>query len=576
MLEHNTTSRRSVVLDDPPDHEVIERVRAGDTTAYDVIYRRHRDAVHRLARRYAKHASEADDVTSEVFAKTLRAITHGHGPTDDAGPYLLRSVRNTVTSLRLGADARTIPTDDDHLDRPGAPISARCDDDDVSLAFLDLPDRYRDVLWATVVEGRGPADMADGSIDAGAVASLTHRARFALRRSYLVSSTRRRCVVEACREIRQLMPGAALGQAAAATCGRIDDHALTCADCAEVRDDMERLAQQMPARSLLGLLGAWWARIGASAAQLAGSAAPVLAPAIAATVGVAVTMVAASSGDIDRPVTTSSAIEIAESVETTDTDASGRSDVSDAHDTPAEAPAPPTGTDRSDGIDEPSPSGALDPVAPPSGAKSARRPIIGVVAVAVGGGGGETAAIPATGGGDVDGSGPLDGAESTLPVLDPRDPSGGPTGQVAGTLGEVVDDLVGSGGLVDGAVVGAVDGLVDGVVEPVLAGTGQLLGSATGTLGGVVDSTVDDVAATVQTPTETVNEVVATASSTIGDAVETIGAGTTVVSTVTAPLPTVPIEPVADDLVATTESVTGTTGTTLDSVTETLTGLLGR
>ena len=523
-----------------------------------MIYRRHHDAVHRLARRFAKHTSEADDVTSEVFAKTLRAIVHGHGPSDDAGPYLLRSVRNTVTSLRIGGDARTVLTADDHLDRPGPQTSPRCDDDDVSLAFLDLPDRYRDVLWATVVEGRGPADIADGSIDAGAVASLTHRARFALRRSYLVSSTRRRCAVDTCREIRQLMPGAVFGQAAASTCGRIDDHALTCSECADVRGDMERLAQQMPARSLLGLLGAWWARLGSSAAQLAGSTAPIVAPAIAATVGVAATMMAASSHEIDRPADTAGpAIELTEPLGGLGSDA-----VTTVELDGLDSAAPTRAGSVNDQIapvavsDLAEPSGALDAAPSPTGAKSGHRSVPRDATVGIGGvaptgttsTGGAQAVDPV----NLDGH-TVDELVGTAPTGDPDDPVIVLPGIFGSEGVGAVDDLVGSGGvggLVGGVVGGAVNGLAEDVVQPVLAGTDQVVGAVTGTPDEIGRTTLDEVVApvdgavdsTVDTTLETVDEVVA------------------------------PVDGAVDSA---TEPVSGPTGDTLDAVTESLTGLLG-
>ena len=587
MLEHHVISKRSVALDDPPDHEVIRCVRDGDTTSFGVIYRRHHDAVHRLARRYAKHASEADDVTSEVFAKTLRAILHGHGPIDDAGPYLLRSVRNTVTSLRVGSDARLVPTDDAHLDRPGRHHPARCDDDDVSLAFLDLPDRYRDVLWATVVEGQAPADLANGSIDAGAVASLTHRARFALRRSYLASSTHRRCAIETCREIRHLMPGAVLGQAAATTCRRIDDHARSCSECAGVRDDMERLAQQMPARSVLGLLGAWWARLGASAAQLAGSAAPVVAPAIAATVGIAATMLAASGEAIDpAEVTAHTATVVTELLDDPPAPIDSVLPAPVIHRTGQDATSddPATTTDRAA---DPGASAALEPSSAPVGTKSERPSLPGDSHLGVGGI--DPASIGSTGGAGVldpnlapvhlDG-GVLDDPLGALPTVDPADPLGSITGDVGG----IVDDLLGSGGV--GGTVGV---SLDAVVDPVLSATGQIVDATTGaveeivgTTNAAMSNTLDTVGSTVTGAVDTTVgstvETVDTVARSVGDAVDDLTGVTGASGTSTTPLsaPTAPAQPLSDQVVSTTGTLTGAGGATAAGVTRARTGLLGR
>ena len=120
---------------DTSDRELLDAVRAGDSSAYAVLYELHADSVQRLARRLCRDAHEADDVVSEVFANTLRAIQRGGGPRDEFGLYALRSVRNTVIKLRTRSDsAHAQPVELAELDRaaPDEPyhlagdVSGRC------------------------------------------------------------------------------------------------------------------------------------------------------------------------------------------------------------------------------------------------------------------------------------------------------------------------------------------------------------------------------------------------------------------------------------------------------------------
>src|SRR5262245_6167107 len=74
------------------DAELISQVRAGDIDAYGMLYDRHRDAAHRLARQLAS-SGEADDLVSESFAKVLPILQEGRGPDISFRAYLLTCVR---------------------------------------------------------------------------------------------------------------------------------------------------------------------------------------------------------------------------------------------------------------------------------------------------------------------------------------------------------------------------------------------------------------------------------------------------------------------------------------------------
>ncbi|MCZ0974217.1 sigma factor [Streptomyces albulus] len=61
------------------DAELVAAMRAGDDSAYEELYRRHAEAVRRHARSCCRDAHTAEDLTGEVFARTLQAVRAGPG-----------------------------------------------------------------------------------------------------------------------------------------------------------------------------------------------------------------------------------------------------------------------------------------------------------------------------------------------------------------------------------------------------------------------------------------------------------------------------------------------------------------
>jgi len=62
-----------------PDRELVERFRAGERGAFDLIVRRHQKGMWRLARRYVKHDADAADVTQLAFVKAFHALISFRG-----------------------------------------------------------------------------------------------------------------------------------------------------------------------------------------------------------------------------------------------------------------------------------------------------------------------------------------------------------------------------------------------------------------------------------------------------------------------------------------------------------------
>ncbi|MEO8552951.1 MAG: sigma factor, partial [Kofleriaceae bacterium] len=57
-----------------PDRELVERFRAGERTAFDLLVRRHQKGIWRMVRRYIKSDADTSDVTQQVFVRAFKGL----------------------------------------------------------------------------------------------------------------------------------------------------------------------------------------------------------------------------------------------------------------------------------------------------------------------------------------------------------------------------------------------------------------------------------------------------------------------------------------------------------------------
>ncbi|MFD7838245.1 RNA polymerase sigma factor [Streptomyces sp. NPDC059761] len=184
---------------EPPDGALIRRLRAayaagdGDPAVCEILYRRHSAAAFACARRCSRSPQDAEDLVSEAFIRTLQAVRSGAGPRDDWRPYLLSVVRRTAVEWRACAGRTVLTADVEAWCRPGPdgddPQRRLLDSEDrrlVARSFQALPERWKAVLWHTLVEDDcpHPVPLLLG-ITPSAVTSLAFRAREGLREAYL-------------------------------------------------------------------------------------------------------------------------------------------------------------------------------------------------------------------------------------------------------------------------------------------------------------------------------------------------------------------------------------------------------
>ncbi|MFD7339358.1 sigma-70 family RNA polymerase sigma factor [Streptomyces violascens] len=185
------------------DADLIHAMRTGDDSAYEELFRRHSDAVRRYARSCCRDAHTADDLTAEVFARTLQAVRGGAGPEHAVRAYLMTTVRRVAASWTRTAKREQLVDDFAVFAQQSARAAEVSDDDTIDLgadvramheaeqtlamqAFRSLPERWQAVLWHTTVEEESPSEIAPlFGLTANATAVLASRAREGLKQAYL-------------------------------------------------------------------------------------------------------------------------------------------------------------------------------------------------------------------------------------------------------------------------------------------------------------------------------------------------------------------------------------------------------
>jgi RNA polymerase sigma-70 factor (ECF subfamily) len=151
------------------------------------VWRRHYPYALKVARRYTRNPSDADDLAAEAFVRILSLLREGRGPREHGKTYVARTVRNIATdrsrrrqpAMTEIDEARDLPASDD----PAAAALSAMELGDVLAGLAACPPRQRYAMQMTVFEGVPIAMVAaDLGISKNAVAALLVRARESIRR----------------------------------------------------------------------------------------------------------------------------------------------------------------------------------------------------------------------------------------------------------------------------------------------------------------------------------------------------------------------------------------------------------
>lgn len=295
----------------PADGELIERMRAGDDSAYEELYRRHADAVRRYARTCCRDGHTADDLTAEVFARVLQAVRGGSGPEYAVRAYLLTSVRRVAAHWTRSARREQL-VDDFAVFAQQASRAAEVADDTGSLgafgadlgadvramheaertlamqAFRSLPERWQAVLWHTEVEDESPSEVAVlFGLDANGTRVLASRAREGLKQAYLQAHVSATLVNdEECARYADQFGGYARRKLRIRAERGLRKHLEECARCRLAAAQIEEVAGGIPAVVPIAVIG-WFGAAGYAKALgvIAGGAGVGAAGAAAAATG---------------------------------------------------------------------------------------------------------------------------------------------------------------------------------------------------------------------------------------------------------------------------------------------------
>ncbi|MFG3119877.1 sigma-70 family RNA polymerase sigma factor [Streptomyces sp. NPDC048197] len=288
------------------DDQLIAGMRAGDDSAYEEMYRRHAEAVRRYARHCCRDEHTAEDLTGEVFARTLQAVRGGAGPTTAVRAYLLTTVRRVAASWAKTArreqlvedfavfavSAAGAALDDGTLDL-GADVHAmhEAEQSMAVQAFRSLPERYQTVLWHTTVEDESPSEVAPLlGLTANATAVLAHRAREGLKQAYLQAHVSQSLTAGGdCARYADRLGAYARGGLRMRAERGLREHLDGCARCRtaalEVEHVNERIGAVLPV-AVIGWFAAGYAvKTAAAVAGVAGAAGAGAGAAAAATGG---------------------------------------------------------------------------------------------------------------------------------------------------------------------------------------------------------------------------------------------------------------------------------------------------
>ncbi|HUG41612.1 MAG TPA: RNA polymerase sigma factor [Longimicrobiales bacterium] len=169
----------------PPttDAEDVALATAGDTRAFERLYRRHVARIHALCRRMVG-PSLADDTAQDVFIRAWEKLELFEGKSA-FGTWLYRLAINVCLARRTKAGKRQerFRSDAVALERAVAPPRRHADHRmDLDRAIERLPERARQVFVLHDVEGYKHREIGDLlGISSGTSKSQLHEARMALR-----------------------------------------------------------------------------------------------------------------------------------------------------------------------------------------------------------------------------------------------------------------------------------------------------------------------------------------------------------------------------------------------------------
>lgn len=233
------------------DAELIVAVRRGEVAAFGVLYERHLGTARRAAAGFTSTSAEREDLVAEGFARVLRVLRDGRGPTSGFRPYLLTTMRNTLIDWRRRDALLSLVAD-----VPDVSPAVGCDElvairmqaDLAADAFATLPERWQAVLSLTEIDGQTPAQVGQRlGMTPNSVAALAYRAREGLRQAYLEQHLQ---PATGCAGVAGELARWVRGRFPELKMHKIASHLAACADCRERAEALQHLNHELPGDKL--------------------------------------------------------------------------------------------------------------------------------------------------------------------------------------------------------------------------------------------------------------------------------------------------------------------------------------
>jgi len=179
-------ARPDIVAEGAPgvaDRDDVARARAGDTRAYERIYRRHAARIHGLTRRMMG-PDGADELTQDVFVRAWEKLGTFRGEAA-FGTWLYRLAINVVLTRRAWLGTQRSRLDDHEETLHAVPARPALTDlgMDFERAMERLPKGAREVFVLHDVEGYKHEEIAGMlGVTTGTTKAQLHRARMMLRK----------------------------------------------------------------------------------------------------------------------------------------------------------------------------------------------------------------------------------------------------------------------------------------------------------------------------------------------------------------------------------------------------------
>lgn len=174
-----------------PDRELVERARAGERSAFDLLVARYQRRLLRLVLRLLRDQAEAEDVVQETFLRAYRALPRFRG---DAAFYTwlyriaLNGARNAILRRRQraapqGVTPAQLPAPVGEVGTPESLLLSKQVMQTVDAAMEALPLELRTAIVLREIEGLSYEEIAQiMECPLGTVRSRIYRAREAIAR----------------------------------------------------------------------------------------------------------------------------------------------------------------------------------------------------------------------------------------------------------------------------------------------------------------------------------------------------------------------------------------------------------